>query len=154
VTSEKIYRAFLGKYRDLKTFFHGHTYTGNQLACVAAIANLNLFKKERTIFKAQSRIALMKKGLDKMMDFQHVGEIRQRGFMIGIELVRDKSKRTPYPLEDKIGWRVCARAIEKGLMIRPLGNVVVLMPPLNISRQEINSLVRITAEAIREVTES
>lgn len=154
VTSEKIYRAFLGKYRDLKTFFHGHTYTGNQLACAAAIANLNLFKKERTIFRARSRIALLKKELDKMMDFQHVGEIRQRGFMIGIELVRDKSKRTPYPLEDKIGWRVCARAIEKGLMIRPLGNVVVLMPPLNISRQEIKGLVRITAEAIREVTES
>jgi len=154
VTAEKIYRAFLGKYEDLKTFFHGHTYTGNQLACAAAIANLTIFRKERTIFKARSRIALLRKEIEKMTGFQHVGEIRQCGFMVGIELVRDRRKRTPYPLEDKIGWRVCTRAIEKGLMIRPLGNVVVLMPPLSISRQEIKSLVRITAEAIQEVTES
>jgi len=154
VTAEKIYTAFLGKYEDLKTFFHGHTYTGNQLACAAAIENLTIFKKERTIFKAQSRIALLGKEIEKMKGFQHVGDIRQRGFMIGIELVSDKRKRTPYPLEHKIGWRVCNRAIEKGLIIRPLGNVVVLMPPLSISRQEIKSLVRITAEAIQDVTES
>jgi len=154
VTAEKIYKAFLGTYKDLKTFFHGHTYTGNQLACAAAIANLNIFKKERTILKTQRRIALLNKEVQTMSGFQHIGDIRQRGVMIGIELVRDKRNRAPYPLEDRIGWRVCARALEKGLIIRPLGDVVVLMPPLSISRQEIKSLVRITAEAIQEVTES
>ena len=154
VTAEKIYKAFHGTYKDLKTFFHGHTYTGNQLACAAAIANLNIFKKERTILKTQRRIALLNKEVQTMSGFQHIGDIRQRGVMIGIELVRDKRNRAPYPLEDRIGWRVCARALEKGLIIRPLGDVVVLMPPLSISRQEIKSLVRITAEAIQEVTES
>lgn len=153
VTAEKIYKAFLASYQDLKTFFHGHTYTGNQLACAAAIANLELFKKERTLAKARNRIALLRKELDKIADFDHVGEIRQCGFMVGIELVTDRRKKTPYPLSDKIGWRVCSRAVEKGLIIRPLGNVVVLMPPLTASPQEIINLVRITAEAIHEVTE-
>lgn len=154
VTTEKVYQAFLGKYEDLKTFFHGHTYTGNQLACAAAIANLDIFKKERTLMKARGRIALFRKELQKMADFPHVGEIRQCGFMVGIELVRDRGKKTPYRIEERTGWRVCDRAREKGLLIRPLGNVVVLMPPLSMSRDELKSLVRITAEAVQEVTES
>ncbi len=153
VTTEKIYRSFLGNYKDLKTFFHGHTYTGNQLACSAALANLNVFKNEKTLLKMQRKTNLLHKELDKISGLKHVGDIRQKGFMVGIELVHDKKTRKPYLLEEEIGWKVCYRAREKGLIIRPLGNVIVLMPPLNISHNELKSLTRITNEAIREVTE-
>ena len=153
LATEKIYRAFLGKYQDMKTFFHGHTYTGNQLACAAAIANLNVFKKQRTLQKMQKKIEILQKDLGKISGFRHVGDVRQRGFMVGIELVKDKRSKEPYQLKEKMSWKVCHKAREKGLIIRPLGNVIVLMPPLSISLQELRSLTRITAEAIREATE-
>jgi len=153
ITTESIYSVFLGSYRELKTFFHGHTYTGNQLACAAAIANLTLFKKEKTLRTLNKKIEKLKKDLQKMSAFKHVGDIRQRGFMVGIELVKNKKNGEPYPLEDKIGWQVCYAAREKGLIIRPLGNVIVLMPPLSISTPELKSLTRITAEAITDITE-
>jgi adenosylmethionine-8-amino-7-oxononanoate aminotransferase len=153
ITTEKIYSAFLGNYRELKTFFHGHTYTGNQLACAAAIASLNVFKKEKTLQKLQRKMDILKKELATISGFTHVGDIRQKGFMVGIELVKDKKSGGPYPLEEKIGWRVCDAAREKGLLIRPLGNVIVLMPPLSISLQELKSLTRIAAEAITDITE-
>lgn len=153
IATERIYKAFLGKSEDLKTFFHGHTYTGNQLACSAAIANLDVFKKEKTLKNMQKKIGILKKKLAGIADLQHVGDVRQKGFMVGIELVKDKKTKKPYPLEKRIGWRVCRKAIEKGLIIRPLGDVIVLMPPLSISHQELNSLLRITAESIIQATE-
>ncbi len=153
ITTEKIYNAFLGEFKDLKTFFHGHTYTGNQLACAAAVANLEIFKKEKTLKKMEKKIGLLHKELSRIADFPHVGNVRQKGFMVGIELVKDKKNKTLYQIEEKIGWKVCYKAREKGLIIRPLGNVIVLMPPLSISHQELKGLIRITAEAIREVTE-
>lgn len=152
LATEEIYTAFLGNYSELKTFFHGHTYTGNQLACAAAIANLDLFKKEKTLQKLGKKIEILTSELLSMATFKHVGNIRQKGFMVGIELVKDKKTGEPYPLEDKIGWRVCYAAREKGLIIRPLGNVIVLMPPLSISAQELKSLTRITGEAIADIT--
>ena len=152
ITTEDIYRAFLGEFRELKTFFHGHTYTGNQLACAAAIANIDLFKKEKTLQKMQKKIEILRKELDKTKEFHHVGDIRQKGFMAGIELVKNKKTKEPYPLEERMGWKVCLKARENGVIIRPLGDVVVLMPPLSISQQELKSLVRITAEAVRVVT--
>jgi len=154
LTAGRIYNAFLGKFEDLKTFFHGHTYTGNQLACAAALANLELFKKEKTIQRMQKKIELLRKELSKIAGFSHVGDIRQKGFMVGIELVRDKKTKEPYAAEEKIGWKVCCKAREKGLIIRPLGNVVVLMPPLSISPEELRRLVEITSEAIKEITET
>jgi adenosylmethionine-8-amino-7-oxononanoate aminotransferase len=153
IASEKIYKAFLGEYRDLKTFFHGHTYTGNQLACAAAIANIELFNKEKTLNKMQGKINFLKKEMDKIKGLNHIGDIRQKGFMVGIELVKNRKTKEPYPVEDMMGREVCRRAREKGLIIRPLGDVVVLMPPLSISYQELKSLVRITAEALKKVTE-
>lgn len=152
VTAEKIYKVFLGNYEELKSFFHGHTYTGNQLACAAAIANLSLFKKEGTLRKMRPRIKILERELAKILEYPHVGDVRQKGFMVGIELVKDKKTKEPYPLEEKMGIRVCAEARKNGVIIRPLGNVVVLMPPLTISAHELNSLTRVTGEAIRTVT--
>ena len=153
LTPERIFRAFLGKYKDLKTFFHGHTYTGNQLACASAIANLNVFKKEKTLQKMQKKIETLNRELGKIEKLKNVGDVRQKGFMVGIELVKDKKTGESYPIEEKISWNVCWKAREKGLIIRPLGNVIVLMPPLSISHHELKNLTRITAEAIKEVTE-
>ena len=152
ITTERIYRQFLGKYKDFKTFFHGHTYTGNQLACTSAIASLNVFKKEKTIVKMQKKILALKKSLTKVARLPHVGDLRQRGFMVGIELVKNKKTKEPYSVESRTAWQVCNRAREKGLLIRPLGDVIVLMPPLSISIQEIKNLVRITEESISEIT--
>ncbi len=152
ITSKQIYDAFLGAFRELKTFFHGHTYTGNQLACAAAIANIGLFKKEKTLNSLQGKIKFLKKELDNIKELRRVGDVRQRGFMAGIELVKNKKTKEPYPIEDKMGWKVCCKAREHGVIIRPLGNVIVIMPPLSISNQELKSLVRITAEAVREIT--
>ncbi len=152
ITTERIYRQFLGKYKDFKTFFHGHTYTGNQLACSAAIASLIIFKKEKTILKMQKKISALEKALITVARLPHVGDVRQRGFMVGIELVKNKESKEPYPIDKRTAWQVCNRAKEKGLIIRPLGDVIVLMPPLGISIQEIKNLIRITAESISEIT--
>ncbi|MBI4838164.1 MAG: aminotransferase class III-fold pyridoxal phosphate-dependent enzyme, partial [Nitrospirae bacterium] len=95
---------------------------------------------------------ILKKELVKISDFPHVGDVRQKGFMAGIELVKNKKTKEPYKAEEKIGWKVCCIAREKGLIIRPLGNIIVMMPPLSISNQELESLVQITAESIKEAT--
>ncbi|HXY62072.1 MAG TPA: adenosylmethionine--8-amino-7-oxononanoate transaminase, partial [Nitrospirota bacterium] len=152
LTTEEVYRAFLGEYSQYRTFFHGHTYTGNPLACAAAIASIDLFVKERTIGKLQQKIAFLTKELESFATLDHVGESRQRGFMVGIELVQDKSRKAPYPLESKMGIRVAMECRKNGLLIRPLGNVVVLMPPLSISMRELAEMLRIVHKSIRKVT--
>lgn len=152
VTTENIFKAFFGRYEEMKTFFHGHTYTGNQIACAAAIANIAVFKKEKTLIKMQKKIDILQDGLSRISQFPHVGDVRQRGFMAGIEIVKNKNTKEPFDIKDKISSKICDRAREKGLLIRPLGNVIVLMPPLSISHQELKSLTRITGEAIKKAT--
>jgi len=151
LTTEDIYQAFLGEYRDFKTFFHGHTYTGNPLACAAANANIDLFRKEKTLQKLQPKILALKKGLKRISDLEHVGEVRQKGFMVGIELVKRKATREPYPAEEKVGFRVTLEARKRGLIIRPLGNVIVLMPPLSISIKELAVMLDAVYASIREI---
>jgi adenosylmethionine-8-amino-7-oxononanoate aminotransferase len=152
LTTDTIYRGFLGEYRDLKTFFHGHTYTGNPLACAAAIANIDLFQAEGTLAGLQPRIAFLSKQLRALGALQHVGDVRQKGFMVGIELVMDRKTKQPYPLEDKIGIRVVLECRKRGLIIRPLGNVIVLMPPLTMSTKDLKRMVEIVYAAIEKTT--
>jgi len=154
LVNEKIYEGFFGKYEEFKTFFHGHTYTGNPLACAVSLANLEIFEEEHVIDKLQEKIEHLTGKLKPFTSLNHVGEIRQRGFMVGIELVADKASKGPYPPEDKIGHRVIMEARKHGLMIRPLGNVIILMPPLGISIDELDRLCEITYESIRIVTEN
>lgn len=154
LTTEEIHRQFLGEYEEFRTFFHGHTYTGNPLACAAAIANIELFKKERTLARLQPKIAYLKKELVRFSELKQVGDIRQKGFMVGIELVKDRTMRTPYPVENKIGTGVTLECRKRGLIIRPLGNVLVLMPPLSISLQELKQMVQIVFTSIKVVTET
>lgn len=152
LTTKKIFDGFLFDYKDQKTFFHGHTYTANPLACAAALANLEVFEKECTLEKLAPKIKYLAKCSKMFYNLPHVGELRQLGFMVGIELVKDKRTQEPYPWEEKIGIRVCQKVRERGVILRPLGNVIVLLPPLAISIEELEKLLDVTYWAIENVT--
>ena len=154
LTSEEIYQGFLGKYEEFRTFFHGHTYTGNPLACAAAIANMEIFEEEHVIENLTKKIEHLMKKLRDFTALAHVGEVRQRGIMVGIELVADRDSKEQFLPEDRIGQRVIKEARKHGLIIRPLGDVIVLMPPLAVSIDEIDKLCEITYKSIQTVTES
>lgn len=151
VAKEEVYNAFLGEFKDLKTFFHGHSYTGNPLGCAAALACLDIFEREKTLEVLKPKIEMLESFLRDISSLDHVGDVRNRGMMAGIELVRDKETKGPYPWEEKIGWRVCYYAREKGVIIRPLGNVIVIMPPLSISLDNLERLLWIIREGIIKV---
>jgi len=151
LTTEEIYRAFLGKYEEFKTFFHGHSYTGNPLGCAVALANLEVFRNERTLATLRPKIRLLTQLLKPLLRLPHVGDIRQQGFMVGIELVRDRVTREPYPLEARIGHRVAQEARKRGLLIRPLGHIIVLMPPLSVNRRTLTRMVNILSRSIAAV---
>ena len=153
LATDTIYGAFLGEVQDLKTFYHGHTYTGNPVACAAALANLAVFKQERVLNALQPKIKLLKKMLKTFYNLSHVGDVRQCGFMVGIELVEDRDSKKPYPLQNKIGQRVILEARRRGVIIRPLGDVIVLMPPLSIGSRALETLVDVVYESIQTVTE-
>jgi adenosylmethionine-8-amino-7-oxononanoate aminotransferase len=153
LVTEEIYEGFLGEFEEFKTFFHGHTFTGNPLACAVAIANLEVFEEEHTIDNLQEKIAHLRKKLNPFAALKNVGEVRQCGFMVGIELVEDKKTKHLYSPEKRIGHRVIMEARKRGVIIRPLGDVVVLMPPLCISKEEINRLCDVVYESIKIITE-
>jgi adenosylmethionine-8-amino-7-oxononanoate aminotransferase len=153
LATEEIYRAFLGRYEEWKTFFHGHSYTGNPLGCAVALANLEVFRQEKTLAHVRKQAKLLGRLLRPLSLQTHVGDIRQCGFMVGIELVRDRMKRTPYPLELRIGHRVAQACRARGLLLRPLGNILVLVPPLSTSPRELARMVAILHRAIVETTE-
>ena len=152
LTTDEIYEAFLGDYRDFKTFFHGHTFTGNQLGCAAALANINLFEKTDLIRKIQPTIEHLKDRLQEFYTLDHVGDVRVCGLAAGIELVRDRVTKEEYPAAEKVGMRVCQEVLRNGAMLRPLVNVIVLMPPLQITITELDGLLKIVYNAIERVT--
>ena len=152
ITTDEVYKAFLGEFKDLKTFFHGHSYTGNPLACAAAIACIDVFEKEETLKNIQPKIALLEDRLKEIADLPNVGDVRNKGLIAGIELVKNKSTKEPYPWEEKIGWKVACKAREEGVLIRPLGNVIVIMPPLSINIENLNCLMDVIKRAIIAVT--
>jgi adenosylmethionine-8-amino-7-oxononanoate transaminase len=152
LTTQTIYDAFLGKYEEFKTFFHGHSYTGNPLGCAAGIANLKIFENEKVLKKLQPKIRALHTLLRSLRRWKQVGDVRQIGLMVGIELVADKETKRAYPLEMRVGGRVCREAARRGLLLRPLGNVVVLMPPLSISMRQIGRLFSVVKESIKTVT--
>ena len=152
LTTDEIYNAFLGEYGDLKTFFHGHTFTGNPLACAVALENIAIFERENLLDRLQITINHFKKRLQEFYTLSHVGDVRVYGMAAGIELVKNPDTYTPFPFEEKVGIRVCKAALAQGAMLRPLVNTIVLMPPLQISISELDSLLDITYRAIAEVT--
>jgi adenosylmethionine-8-amino-7-oxononanoate aminotransferase len=141
LATEAVYEGFLGEFEELRTFFHGHTYTGNPLACAAALASLDVFEEERTLERLAPKTELLARLLEPVAAHPAVAEVRRCGLMTGIEL-RD------WPIELRMGHRVTLEARRRGAIVRPLGDVVVLMPPLSIAEHELERLVEITAAAI------
>ncbi|HKN85320.1 MAG TPA: adenosylmethionine--8-amino-7-oxononanoate transaminase [Nitrospiraceae bacterium] len=148
LATEEIYQAFLGKYREWKTFFHGHSYTGNPLGCAVALANLEVFRQEHTLKSLQPKIKALRQLLKPLAKHPHVGEIRQCGFMVGIELVKDRTTREPHRLEERIGHRVAQEARGRGLLLRPIGNVIILMPPLITTIPDLKLMIQILEGSI------
>jgi adenosylmethionine-8-amino-7-oxononanoate aminotransferase len=142
LTTEGFFDAFLGEYSEFKTFFHGHSYTGNQLGCAAALASLQVFEDERTLERLKPKIARLKAGLDRCRELPHVADVRQIGFIGAVEV-------GPYPLTDRMGMKVCAEMRQRGVLTRPIGNTVVLMPPYCITDSQLSRLFAVLAEAIQ-----
>jgi adenosylmethionine-8-amino-7-oxononanoate aminotransferase len=154
LATERIYEGFLGEHSEYRTFFHGHSYTGNPLACAAALGSLDVFEEERTLSRLEPRIAQLAERLAVIEEHPHVGSVRRLGTMTGIELVQDKRTGEPFEASRLVGRRVVEAALERGVLIRPLGDVVVLMPPLSITEDELDLLTGVALSCIDAVTRS
>jgi len=150
VTTRQVWNAFLGDYSQSRSFFHGHTYGGNPLACAAALATLQLFETEKTLANVNRQAENLARLLQPLASHPNVGSIRQKGLIAAIELVECKATQTGFAWQEKIGVQVCQRAIQRGVWLRPLGNVLVLIPPLCIQSDELICLVDTVSEAIAE----
>ena len=141
LTTDEVFNAFLGEFGELKHFYHGHTYTGNNLACAVALANLEVFEEERTLERLKPKIEHLTKRLEEFWELEHVGDVRQLGFMVGIELVKDKRTGEKFPYGDRTGFKVAYKCRERGVFLRPLGDVMVLMMPLVIDFDQMDHVI-------------
>jgi adenosylmethionine-8-amino-7-oxononanoate aminotransferase len=139
--TQQIFDAFLGEPWEGRTFFHGHTYTGNPLACAAALASLDLFERNDLVAAVANKAELLRQMLDGLKDFPHVGDIRQRGLMAGVELVSNRETRGGFDARKRVGAAVCARLRRHGVILRPLGDVIVLMPPPAMGLDDLEIIV-------------
>ena len=154
LATDAMHNAFLGPPQEGRTFFHGHTYTGNPLACAAGLANLDLFNADNTLERLSPKtVRLQQRLTDDVRPLPHVADVRQCGVMVGIELAADAAERRPYAKVERMGARVCIEARRRGVIIRPLGDVIVLMPPLSIREDELDRLVTVVHDAILAVTD-
>lgn len=148
LATDAIYDAFLGDYDEFKHFFHGHSYTGNQLGCAAALANLGIFARDRVLERLAPKIARMRAGLAPLADHPHVGEVRQIGLIAAVELVADRATRRPFPFAERRGQQVAIEAKKRGLLLRPLGNVVPLLPPLAVTHRTLDRMLAIFRDSV------
>ncbi|RLB20830.1 MAG: adenosylmethionine--8-amino-7-oxononanoate transaminase, partial [Deltaproteobacteria bacterium] len=145
------FQAFWDDYAKLKTFFHGHTYTGNPLACTAALASLDLFEKDAVLDNLPAKIQRLAQGLQRLKTLPPVGDVRQMGLMAGVELFQDANTQTPYPLDQRVGHKVCMKVRDHGVILRNLGDVIVFMPPLSIRDEQIDEIILAVEKAIHEI---
>jgi len=153
ITTEEIYNEFLGDFEDCVQFFHGHTYTGNQLLCASAIATLDILDEDKIFENIGDKIKYLHNSMDKLKELNCVGDVRKKGFMIGIELVKDKETKEPFPYEFKAGYKVADKLLEKGIYMRPIFNTIIIIPPLTITNEEIGFLGEELYNSIKEVFE-
>jgi adenosylmethionine-8-amino-7-oxononanoate aminotransferase len=150
LATQRIFDAFLGEPWDGRTFFHGHTYTGNPLACAAALASLDLFEKTDLVRAVQRKSQELSAMLAPLRGLPHVGDVRQKGFMVGIELVADKETRRPFDSKRRLGAEVCAKIRRHRVIVRPLGDVIVLMPPLAMGTDDLRKIVDAVAAELAD----
>jgi adenosylmethionine-8-amino-7-oxononanoate aminotransferase len=153
LTTEEVFAAFYGTARDGKTFYHGHTYGGNPLGAAVALAALRVFDEERTLQALPPKVARLADRLAEFAALPHVGDVRQRGLIAGVELVADKASKAAYDPAEQVGARVCLAAREFGLLIRPLGDILVIIPPLVISPEQLDWMFDVMIRCTRSVTE-
>jgi adenosylmethionine---8-amino-7-oxononanoate aminotransferase len=150
LAGDEIWNAFLGTLAEGKTFYHGHTYGGNPLGAAAGLACLDIFEEERTLEAMVAKTARLAEHVARIARLPHVGDVRQRGLIAAIELVRNVETKEPFPWEERRGLRVCDHALTEGVWIRPLGNVIVIMPPLAISIEQIDQIAAAVERGIRK----
>lgn len=153
LTTKRIFDGFLGTFEERKTFYHGHSYTGNALACAVALASLQVFRAEHVMEQLPAKIEAFTKALKPIESLEHVKEVRQRGLIVGIELEKDVKTHEAYRPNDAVGAKVAVLAREQGLICRPIGDVVILMPPLASTIEQLEDMVRIVGDSIRRATE-
>ena len=147
-----IWRAFLGDYSEAKTFYHGHTYGGNPLGAAVALASLDVFREERTLENMPKKVERLQQHLSRMAELPHVGDVRQRGLIAAVELVEDRETKRPFPASDRKGHKVCLEARRLGVFLRPLGDVIVIMPPLSITLEELDQVALAARQGIISAT--
>jgi adenosylmethionine-8-amino-7-oxononanoate aminotransferase len=153
LTSERVYQAFYDNYSTLRAFLHSHSYTGNPLGCSAALATLSIFKEDPVLENNRSLAKTMQEATAHFIDHPHIAEVRQRGMILAIEMVKDKASREFYPWQERRGLRVYQYGLQKGVLLRPLGNVVYFMPPYVITSEQIIDLAEVAWEGIRLATQ-
>ncbi len=152
LATDEIWNAFQGDYSEGKAFYHGHTYGGNPLGAAAALATLDVFEQERTLEKMPAKIARLEEHLARIARLSHVGDVRRRGLIAAVELVQDAATKEPYPWTEKRGQRVCDFALTQGVWLRPLGNVIVIMPPLAITLEQLDKIMEAVEKGIPAAT--
>ncbi|MCQ4306866.1 adenosylmethionine--8-amino-7-oxononanoate transaminase [Pseudomonas stutzeri] len=148
LTTDKLYQAFYDDYSTLRAFLHSHTYTGNPLACAAALATLDIFEQDRVIEANKTLAAHMATATAHLADHPQVAEVRQTGMAVAIEMVADKASKTPYPWQERRGLKVYQHALQRGALLRPLGSVVYFLPPYTITEEQIDFLAEVATEGI------
>ncbi|MEM7477220.1 MAG: adenosylmethionine--8-amino-7-oxononanoate transaminase [Planctomycetota bacterium] len=151
LTTREIWDAFLGEYSESRSFFHGHTFGGNPLCAAAALATFEVFEQEKTLENAQRQSAILKRLLDPLLDYPHVGDVRVQGMMAAIELVQDPHTKAGFPWSAKKGYELCDLALERGVWLRPIGNVVIVMPPLCSQESHMREIVQALEYALRRM---
>jgi len=152
LTGEEIFAAFYADYADNKTFYHGHTFTGNPLASAAALGSLQVFETEKPLKRIPSTVSRLHRLMRPFLDLPWVGDLRGIGTIVALELVKDKKSKTPFGFEERIGWPIYLRGLEKGLILRPLGNVVYLWLPLSVTDKEMDEIVARTWQVLSDET--
>ena len=151
LTTQSVFNSFLGDYSEFKTFFHGHSFTGNQLGAAAALASLDILQSSESIRARDQLEKSLRQQLAKLWSLPNVGDIRRVGLVAGIELVKNWRTREPFALRQRAGIRVCEAMARRGVLTRPIGNVIVLMPPYCTTSEEVEKMVRALSESIREI---
>lgn len=151
LTTQSVYDAFLGEYKEFKTFFHGHSYTGNQLGAAAALASWELLHQPKAKVRRKAMERILEHELDSLWALAAVGDVRREGLVVGVELVADWKMRRAFALKDRAGFRVCEAMARRGVLTRPIGNVIPLLPPYCTTDAQLRRMVRVLRESIVEV---
>ncbi len=154
VTTRDIFRAFYADYSQGKTFFHGHTFTANPICCAAALGSMQVFETERVLDQLPAKVERLQEGKAGLLDIPIVGDVRGVGMVAAFELVEDRAAKKPFPAEQRVGWQVYLKGLERGLILRPLSDVIYLFLPLSVSPEQIQEILVLTADTLKEVSDS